>query len=38
VYGNETEVGVAIADRIAAGVVKRDELFVTSKLWNTKHR
>ena len=34
VYGNENEVGNGIK---AAGV-KREEVFVTSKLWNTKHR
>jgi len=33
VYGNELEVGAGIA---AAGVA-REEIFVTSKLWNTKH-
>lgn len=38
VYGNESEVGTAIKDRIDAGVVKREDLFVTSKLWNTFHR
>ena len=32
-YGNETEVGEAIADCIARGVVKREDLWVTSKLW-----
>ena len=38
VYGNEKEVGEAFQEAFAAGVVKREEIFVTSKLWNTKHR
>lgn len=33
-YGNEEEVGRAINDAIAAGDVTRDELIVTTKLWN----
>lgn len=37
VYGNEAEVGNAIAESIKEGVVKRDELWVTSKLWNNMH-
>ena len=38
-YGNEVEVGKAIADAIAAGDVTREELFVTTKLWNDdQHR
>jgi glycerol 2-dehydrogenase (NADP+) len=37
VYGNETEVGEAINEAIAAGIVKREELFVTTKLWCTYH-
>lgn len=37
VYQNEAEVGKAIANKIAEGCVTRDELFITSKLWNTFH-
>jgi alcohol dehydrogenase (NADP+) len=36
VYGNEPEVGEALADVQASGVA-REELWVTSKLWNDKH-
>lgn len=38
VYQNEREVGQGIADAIADGLVRRKELFVTSKLWNNSHR
>ncbi len=38
IYGNEKEIGEALQEAFAGGVVKREELFVTSKLWNTKHR
>lgn len=37
-YGNEKEAGAGINKALAEGIVKRDELFVTSKLWNTYHR
>ena len=37
-YGNEKETGEGIAAAIKAGDVTRDELWVTSKLWNTYHR
>jgi methylglyoxal/glyoxal reductase len=36
-YGNETEVGAALKRAIAAGAVRRDEVFVTTKLWNSDH-
>ncbi|MDR3328618.1 MAG: aldo/keto reductase [Prevotellaceae bacterium] len=37
IYGNEDVIGQALSDAFAQGVVKREELFVTSKLWNDAH-
>jgi len=37
-YGNEKEAGEGLARAIKDGVVKREEVFVTSKLWNTFHK
>ncbi|MCU4154353.1 aldo/keto reductase [Carboxylicivirga sp. A043] len=37
IYGNEKEVGNAIKTCIEEGTVTRDELWVTSKLWNNMH-
>jgi len=37
-YRNEEQVGVAFSEAIAAGKVRREELFITTKLWNTNHR
>ncbi|WP_390625288.1 aldo/keto reductase [Corynebacterium anserum] len=34
VYGNEDAVGRAIADAIADGEITREDIFVTTKLWN----
>ena len=36
-YGNEIEVGQGIARAIDDGLATREELWVTSKLWNTFH-
>ena len=36
-YGNELEVGKGIKKALDDGLVKREELWVTSKLWNTYH-
>ncbi|ODV96517.1 hypothetical protein PACTADRAFT_49847 [Pachysolen tannophilus NRRL Y-2460] len=36
-YGNEKEVGEGINRAIKDGLVKREELFVVSKLWNNFH-
>lgn len=36
-YGNESEAGEALSEAIAVGDVHRDELWITSKLWNNAH-
>lgn len=36
-YGNEQAVGAGIARALGEGLCSRDELWVTSKLWNTYH-
>ncbi|XP_071866184.1 aldo-keto reductase 1B-like [Bombus fervidus] len=38
IYCNEKEIGKALRDKIAEGVIKREDLFITTKLWNTMHR
>ncbi|KAL9181925.1 hypothetical protein ACHAXT_012268 [Thalassiosira profunda] len=37
VYGNEKEIGVAFKKAFDEGAVKREELFITGKLWNSDH-
>ena len=37
VYGNEAEIGSALDEVFRSGIVRRDELWITSKLWNNMH-
>lgn len=36
-YGNEQEAGQGVARAIKEGIVKRSDLFIVSKLWNSFH-
>lgn len=38
IYKNEKEVGEALKNAMTSGFVKREELFITSKLWNSFHQ
>jgi len=38
IYENENEVGAAIKEQIDSGLVKREDLYIVSKLWNNYHR
>jgi D-xylose reductase len=37
-YGNEVEVGLGIKKAIDENICTREDLFITSKLWNTYHK
>jgi diketogulonate reductase-like aldo/keto reductase len=37
-YRNEREVGEALRTGLTSGAIKREDIFVTTKLWNTNHR
>jgi diketogulonate reductase-like aldo/keto reductase len=37
-YGNEHMIGEALQELFSRGVVKREDLFIQSKLWNANHR
>lgn len=37
IYGNEKEIGEALNEVFAIGDIKREDVFITSKLWNNAH-
>lgn len=37
IYGNEKDIGEAMSEVLKKEIVTRDELFITSKIWNTYH-
>ena len=37
IYGNEKEVGEGLKESFGESVVKREDIFITSKLWNNRH-
>lgn len=37
IYGNEKEIGAVLKKLLGEGVVKREDLWITSKLWNSCH-
>ncbi|WGK92797.1 aldo/keto reductase [Pseudomonas migulae] len=37
-YRNEEQVGIALQEVMASGTIRREDLFITTKLWNTNHR
>ncbi len=37
-YGNEAEVGEALSEILQKGKVQREDLWITSKLWNNAHK
>lgn len=37
IYGNEAEVGQALTDSFREGLTSRDQVWITSKLWNNSH-
>jgi diketogulonate reductase-like aldo/keto reductase len=37
-YRNEAQIGVAFQQVFAAGHIRREDVFITTKLWNTNHR
>merc|ERR1711974_396529 len=38
VYGNEEEIGEALSEVFAEGNIMREDVFITSKLWNDAHQ
>lgn len=38
IYRNEPEIGQGLKEALSSGIVKREELWITSKLWNNAHK
>eukprot|EP00903_Cladosiphon_okamuranus_P003723 g3721.t1 len=38
IYRNEKEIGEAFAKAFASGIVRREDVWITSKLWNNRHQ
>ncbi len=38
IYGNEKEIGQALKKAFSDDLVKREDIFITSKLWNNSHK
>lgn len=38
IYGNEAEIGEALSEIFEEGKIKREDLWITSKLWNDAHK
>lgn len=38
IYGNEVEVGEGLKQALDEGLVKREDVWITSKLWNDSHK
>lgn len=38
IYGNEKEIGGILQEVFAEGIVKREDLWITSKVWNNMHQ
>lgn len=36
-YGNQADVGQGLTKALKEGLVKREDLWITSKLWNSEH-
>lgn len=37
IYGNEAEIGQALSESFSEGIVSREQMWITSKLWNDSH-
>src|SRR5277367_928748 len=37
-YKNEREVGESLQAELASGAIVREDVFITTKLWNSNHR